>query len=109
MAIKNNLTKNKISEIHSFAKKLTSAGISYRKLILFGSYAKGDPKPWSDLDICVVSDSFGKNRHSERVLLMGLKDKNSIDVEPHPYNPKDLTNKWDILAQEINKYGVEIK
>lgn len=27
------------------------------KIILFGSYADGDPKPWSDVDLLVVMDT----------------------------------------------------
>ena len=28
------------------------------QVILFGSYARGEPGKWSDLDICVVAEEF---------------------------------------------------
>ena len=74
---------------------------------IFGSYSKGTAKPWSDIDLCVVSKQFGQNRHTERVWLMKLRDMQTLDIEPHPYHPKDLADKWDPLAQEIRKYGID--
>ena len=37
--------------------------IPIKEFILFGSYAKGDPKEYSDIDLAVISDWFaGKPR-----------------------------------------------
>jgi len=37
--------------LNRFYKALLGEKIPVEKLILFGSYAKGNPKPWSDLDV----------------------------------------------------------
>jgi uncharacterized protein len=37
---------------------LQSHGITPRKMILFGSYAKGHPKKYSDVDIAILADEF---------------------------------------------------
>lgn len=108
MAQKTNLNQQQLKEIKHYAKKLKLAGIPVSKLILFGSFAKGTAKTWSDLDICVVSKSFGKNRFDERLKLIKIIDDKSIDIEPHPSNPVDLNDKWDPLAFEIRKYGITI-
>lgn len=92
----------------NYSKLLVKAGILYKKIILFGSYAKGEAKSWSDIDLCIVSNDFGKDSFSERLKLMHLKDNNTLDIEPHPYNPSDLDNRWDSLAAEIRKYGIQI-
>ncbi|OIN88836.1 hypothetical protein COW80_05415 [Candidatus Beckwithbacteria bacterium CG22_combo_CG10-13_8_21_14_all_01_47_9] len=105
MAAKIHLDQALLSQVRHYQENLTNAGIKAR-LIIFGSQAKKKAKPWSDIDVCVVSDIFGKNRHTERVRLMRLTDEISLDIEPHPYHPKDLADKWDPLAQEIRKYGV---
>lgn len=97
-----------VKQIKDFGKILQKNRLKVDKLILFGSYSKGTQKPWSDIDLCVVSPKFGKNRFEERVRLMKLSLKGGENIEPHPYNPKDLNNKWDPLASEINIYGVEI-
>jgi len=59
----------------------------------------------SDLDICISSSIFGKNRFKERGLLFDIAQKVSSLIEPHPYNPKDLKEKWDPLAEQIRTTG----
>lgn len=108
MAIKKYLNPEKLKEVQIFLKHMQAAGISFRKVILFGSFARGIAKPWSDIDICIVSDDFGKDRYSDRVKLMNIKDADTLSIEPHPYNLADLQDKWDSLAAEIRKYGVQI-
>lgn len=97
-----------LTELRAYKKRLAQAGVATDQLIVFGSYAKGVNKPWSDIDLCVVSRQFGKNRHDERIRLLRLTDNQTVDIEPHPYHPRDLQNRWDPLAQEITKYGITI-
>lgn len=84
---------------------LLREGIPVEQLILFGSYAKGTAKPWSDLDICVVSSAFGINSYDERVRLAKLTLRVDTMIEPHPYHPRDLANHYDPLAAEIRRDG----
>lgn len=84
---------------------LEKKGIPIEKIIMFGSYAKGKAKSYSDLDLCVVSKQFGKNGYDEMVKLMQIMSRIDPMIEPHPYHPKDLLNKWDPLAYEIRKHG----
>lgn len=106
--VKKTVNPKVVKEIKDYTKALKDNKIKVEKLILFGSYAKGTPKPWSDIDLCVVSKEFGKNRFEERVKLMKLTISVGENIEPHPCSPKDLKNKWNPLAVEINKYGIEI-
>lgn len=101
-SILNDTPKNLIIRYKNLLKK---EGIPVEKIILFGSYAKGNPKPWSDLDICVVSKKFGKNGYDEMVYLQKLTTNIDPMIEPHPYHPKDLKNRFDPLAWEIRKHG----
>jgi len=55
----------------------------------------------------VVSKDFGHDRYTERLKLMHLTNDETINIEPHPYHPNDLKDKWDSLAVEIMKYGVK--
>ncbi len=95
-------------KINRFLSNLEKAGLPVDSLIVFGSQVKGTAKKWSDIDVCVVSKRFGKDRHDERIFLMQQIDDNSLDIEPHPYHPKDLLDKWDPLAAEIRKYGITV-
>lgn len=92
--------------INRYGSVLKQSGITAEKLILFGSYAKGRNRPWSDLDICVVSRAFGKNRLQESMDLAALTVKVDSMIEPHPYHPNDLNNKYDPLAKEIRANGI---
>lgn len=87
---------------------LLAEGIPIEQLILFGSYAKGTAKPWSDVDVCVVSSTFGKNSYDERVRLAKLTLMVDTMIEPHPYHPNDLNNPYDSLAQEIRMWGKQV-
>jgi uncharacterized protein len=106
MAQKSILSNTPENLIKKYYQELINANIPVEKIILFGSYAKGNPKPWSDLDICVVSKIFGKNNYDETVFLNQLASRVDSMIEPHPYNPSDLKNSLDPLAYEINKTGL---
>lgn len=103
-----NLDTHAFSEVKRFGAQLRDAGISFERLIIFGSYAKGTAKPWSDIDVCVVSRTFGDDRQGERVRLMNVQNDETIDIEPHPYHPVGLADKWDPLAHEIRTYGIPV-
>ena len=92
--------------INRYGAVLKQSGIAAEKLILFGSYARGESKPWSDLDICVVSKGFGKNRLKESMDLAALAIKVDSMIEPYPCHPDDLNNKYDPLVQEILAHGI---
>ncbi len=108
MAHTTKLNPKATAAVTIFAKRLRAARIPYDGLIVFGSYAKGTAKPWSDIDLCVVSRAFGKDRHGERVKLMHIRDDDTIDIEPHPFHPKELADMYDSLAHEIRTYGVPV-
>jgi len=104
--VQKTLLTNKSKKLaKKYYQELIKAGIPVKKLIIFGSYAKGKAKPWSDLDICVTSPIFGKSRFSERGKLFGIAHKVDDMIEPHPYHPKDLQEKWDPLAEQIRTTG----
>jgi len=94
--------------IVQYNQALKKAGIQAEQIIMFGSYAKGNPKPWSDLDLCVVSEKFGKDSFAEMVRLAKIAQGVESLIEPHPYNRKDLSDPWDPLAAEIRIYGKRI-
>ena len=108
MAAKRVLNQAVVKEVKKYGAILREKHISYERLIVFGSQAKGKAKKWSDIDICVVSKAFGKDYHTEMVNLMLASDDSDYVIEPHPYNPIDLQEKYDSLASEIRKYGIPV-
>ena len=79
------------------------------QVIIFGSHSKGTSHAWSDIDVCLVSSKFGNNFFKEKSQLRYLTIPVSTKIEPTPMHPDMLKSKYNTLASEIRKYGIEIK
>lgn len=98
-----------IEIIRKYADALKAKGIGFYKIILFGSYAAGNPGKDSDIDIAVVSDSFGQDRFKERVLLSKIAYYIDARIEPHPLSIKDFMEEtWQTIVYEIKSKGIEV-
>jgi len=91
-----------------YVQGLKNSGIPIVKAYLFGSYAKGNPHEYSDIDICVVSDSFGNDYIEESVNLRKLAFDIDNRIEAVPFTTDDLNDKYSTLASEIKKYGITL-
>lgn len=80
--------------------------LNYKRIILFGSYAKGSYNEDSDIDIAVVFDDF-KNMMDMQLELMRLRRKIDSRIEPHPFRERDFEQSNPIV-NEILRYGQEI-
>jgi predicted nucleotidyltransferase len=74
-----------------------------QKVILFGSYAKGNPHADSDIDIAIVFSDYD-NRLDRQVELMKLTRTIDSRIEPHPFREKEfeISNPF---VNEIITYG----
>lgn len=102
------LKNQELNLIQQYVKLLKEKGVNVSKVILFGSYAKGTAKPESDIDLAIVSSQFGKNNLKEMMLLRRIALKIDSHIEPLPFSPKDINDRYSTLAQEIIKYGITI-
>jgi len=101
--------KKEISEkVGAFINLLEREGVDIDKAFVFGSHAFGTPKPWSDIDVCIVSPQFGKDSFAESVYLAGIANDIDLMIEPHPYSPEDFKEKYDPLADQIRKHGIKV-
>lgn len=91
-----------------FARAIKNQGIPVAKLIVFGSYAKGKAKGYSDIDLAIVSPKFGKDSIGELQFL--LKQSRNIDdrIEPIPVSVEEYKNSSSRLVFEVKKFGKEI-
>jgi len=94
--------------VKEYIDKLNSQGIHVKQAYIFGSQIKGTAHKWSDLDICIISDSFGKDRPNERIKLMKIGDSIDDIIEPHPFSPEDFADKYNPFVQEIKRTGYQI-
>jgi predicted nucleotidyltransferase len=78
----------------------------YDKIILFGSYSKGDFNEHSDIDIAVVFDDYD-NPIQRQVELLKLTRYVDSRIEPHPFRERDF-NINNPLAYEVLLFGEEL-
>lgn len=108
--LKTTIKQNKpVTEvIRKYANLLKKEGVKVDKMILFGSYAKGKARKWSDIDLCVVSSEFGKRPCLEMRRLNNLALKIDDRLQPIPLNYDNLNEKYSTLAHEIRKSGMKV-
>ncbi|MBI5123202.1 nucleotidyltransferase domain-containing protein [Candidatus Roizmanbacteria bacterium] len=94
-----------LDEIELYIKVLIKNKINPNKIILYGSFAKGTTNPYSDIDIAVISDQFGKDEIEEMMNLARLTIDVSDRIEAIPLTNNNLKLKYHSLIGEINKYG----
>ena len=64
--------------------------IRVERVILFGSYARGNPRPWSDIDLAVVSPDFHGGTEEDHLLLARVARRITPQIEALPYLPEDF-------------------
>lgn len=103
------LSRNAVQQIiREYAERLRDAGISIHEVYLFGSRAQGDQREWSDIDLCIVSPQFGRDRQEEMSQLVRIASTmdTPVPIEPIPFAPDDLDDRWSTLAGEIRERGI---
>jgi predicted nucleotidyltransferase len=95
-----------INTAKSFINDCKLNGLTFHKVILFGSVAKGLTHEWSDIDLLLISDQFGDNIFDNLKLYSKINIKYPI-VETHPY-PTKYYYEGDAFIKEISKKSIEI-
>ena len=98
------------TDVINIAQRYASAvktNYSYIRIILFGSYAKGNYNEDSDIDIAIVFKDYS-NLLDMQLELMRLRRKIDSRIEPHPFRESEF-EKSNPVVNEILKYGQEIK
>ena len=88
-----------------------SNAISVDQIILFGSYSKGNPHEYSDIDIAVVSPELDPNKSRFENTMVVLEKSNLLDPDlqlfAYPskifYNERDTVH--ESFIREIKKTG----
>ena len=93
--------------INTYAALIRNEGLPLEKIILFGSFSKGNQKEDSDIDIAVILKKFTEDKFTTRVKLLKLSRKFEEVIEPHPFLEKDF-NETDPFAAEILNTGLVI-
>jgi len=99
-----------VINIENIKKEIVTALIPLdpKKIILFGSYAYGNPTEDSDLDICVVEESY-TNKFKEKTKIRELLS--NIDISIDILNPKVeeyefYKNEYGSVYKDIEDRGI---
>jgi len=95
-----------INTAKSFVDDCKKNGLSFYKVLLFGSFARNNIHEWSDIDLLLVSDQFSDNIFENLKLFSKVNIKYPI-IETHPY-PTYYYLQGDDFLNEIKTESIEI-
>lgn len=104
------IQKKIIKKIEEFANILKQDNLPIKEVYLFGSFAKGNPHKWSDIDVCVISPKFTNSFDALQYLWRKCPNiQNPLEphLEPIGYSPKEFREK-SALKNEIRETGIRI-
>jgi len=87
------LSEARINEIIKGFIETLSQEIPIKEVILFGSYAHGKPKEYSDIDLAVISDWFeGRPKIENMQYLSRIAATYNSLIEALPFTEKEYRN-----------------
>ncbi|MFH0800716.1 MAG: nucleotidyltransferase domain-containing protein [Pseudomonadota bacterium] len=93
--------------VQKFRKALQKAEFPSCNIIVFGSYARDEARPDSDIDLCLVSPAFrrGKEKYRKEATFIAFGIDPRIQVIAA--DPRELkTNQLSPLYSQIRKEGI---
>ncbi len=98
-----------IERLHQAVAELKEC-IPVDSVYLYGSYARNEARRFSDVDVVVISPSFGHNIIEETVMLMEIFEKTGLMVEPRAYSREELAEAYpgSFLSEEVINKGIRI-
>lgn len=99
-----------ISIVQNYLAIVRQAGLHVRRAVLFGSYARGEAHPDSDIDILVIADEFDKSYDRSRIdLLWELRAKTDSRIEPLPVGEIQWqTDDASAIIEIARREGLEV-
>ena len=102
------MDKKTDSAIKQFISTVANQMPGFVTAYLFGSFAKNNQGPDSDIDIALIIDNLNdSDKFDTQVQLMLLAAQFDSRIEPHPISKQDLTSD-NPFVHEIKKTGIEI-
>jgi predicted nucleotidyltransferase len=106
--VQRKLSKEITDKIAEFRSAIERDGITVDDMIVFGSYAKGNERPDSDIDVCIVSGMFGHDDVQEMQDMFRKSVMIDTRIEPYPVAQNYFQDLSNPLAYQIHTYGVSV-
>ena len=75
------------------------------KVMMFGSYSKGNPNPWSDIDVAVIVPNIADDQWFETSVALG-EDVDKVSVLIEPVLMAD--DRWSPLYDDVMRTGIAV-
>lgn len=95
-----------LKNVKKYIAYLKKNRFAVQKVYIFGSYAKGNMREDSDIDLAVVLKNV-QNRFVTQVQLMKMRRDFDLRIEPHPFDETDF-NSSDPFVNEILTTGIQV-
>ncbi len=101
----------KVREIvKEYTKTLKHLGINVERVVLYGSFAKGNQREDSDIDVVIVSRDFQNMDLRERLEVLGIAAARIMKpIEAKGYTPEEVKMPREAsFLKEILEVGISI-
>ncbi len=97
-----------INTVKHFAEAVRKQGVDLKAVILFGSYARGEQREWSDIDVALVADEFiGVSFEDIKRFIDVTIQKPYLFIESHTFNTSEFYEGNPFIAK-IRRTGIVI-
>ncbi len=101
-------TKIIMETVNKYLNLLRESHISFEQVYLYGSYAKGNPREDSDIDLAIIAKDWVPDVFDAQFELMRLGRRVDTRIEPHPLKKSEF-DKTNPYVREILTTGKEIR
>ena len=96
--------------IKQYKDSLLECGVKAERFILYGSFAQGNPREESDIDLVVISESFKIMDLRQRLEVLGMgAARIMMPIEAKGYTSEEIKSVPEVsFLSEILKTGINI-
>ena len=100
------LTRDEVLQLVREYKRVISPRFNGQvKVFLFGSYSKGNPNPWSDIDVAILVPTVDDDKWLDTSIALGI-DGNKVSMLIEPVLMTE--DHWSPLYDDVMLTGIAV-